>query len=461
MSIALLPAVEQLTLLRNGSVSALELAEEHLARIARLNPTLKALVEVDEERVREQARRPAAGRLAGLPLTIKSSIEVEGHRCEIGSHLYAGATSSRDADAVASLRAEGAIILGTTNCPELLMAYDCENELYGRTSNPWDLDRTPGGSSGGEAAAIAAGLSAGGLGSDSGGSVRTPAHFSGICAFKPTSGRIPSRGHSPACVGPFSTLGSLGPMARTMQDVSLLFDVVGRPSPIDPSASPYRHDSVSLEEARQVSIGWFEDDGRTPVTDETRACLQQARRALEANGFRLVPFRPEALEEARRLWHLFFVQCGAMFYEPVIAGHEEQLTPTFRGFLKIARSQPSLEARQLLQAWADLDTVRARMLEQMQSCPVLLLPVAAGPAWLHGERSWSLSGQQVDYLDYVSYTQWFNLLGSPAAVVPVDRSAQGLPIGVQVAGLPHKDELVLTIAGVLDREFGYRVPPLS
>src|SRR3984957_1968143 len=157
MNIALRSAVDQFKLLRNNAISPIELAEEHIRRIERLNPVLNAIVDFDAEQVRLQARNVKAGELAGLPITIKSSISVAGRLCEIGSVLRRGDVAERDAVAVARLRAEGAIILGTTNCPEFLMAYETDNLLYGCTSNPWDLDRTPGGSSGGEAAAIAAG----------------------------------------------------------------------------------------------------------------------------------------------------------------------------------------------------------------------------------------------------------------------------------------------------------------
>ena len=195
-------------------------------QIERLNPRLNALVDFDPERVREQARaaersKAPRGPLFGLPVTVKASISVAGHRCEIGSLINRGNVPAEDATVVSRLRNAGATILGTTNTPEFLMAYETDNRLYGRTNNPWNLDYTPGGSSGGESAAIAAGLSAGGFGSDSGGSVRVPAHFTGICSLKPTPGRIPGNGHLPACVGPFSILGAIGPMARTMDDVAL------------------------------------------------------------------------------------------------------------------------------------------------------------------------------------------------------------------------------------------------
>ena len=237
-------------------------------------------------------------------------------KCEIGSLLHKGDVPREDAVVVARLRAAGALILGTTNCPEFLMAYETANLLHGRTRNPWDLERTPGGSSGGESAAIAAGLSAAGLGSDSGGSVRVPAHFTGICSLKPTPGRVPGRGHLPPCVGPFSILGAIGPMARTMADVALLFRALSGQDPPtrEPASSAARAAASTICERN--TIGFFEDDGLVPVTPETRAAVKQRRRRLREAGFRVEPFRPRTLEQLRKLWWKFFVQCGAMFYEP-------------------------------------------------------------------------------------------------------------------------------------------------
>jgi len=460
MNVALLPAVEQLALLRQKKLSPLELVEEYIARIERWNPVLNALVDFDPELARQQALSVNAGALSGLPLTVKSSITTQGHRCEIGSTLHRGELAQQDAEVVARLRRAGAVILGTTNCPEFLMAYETDNLLYGRTNNPWALDHTAGGSSGGESAAIAAGLSAGGLGSDSGGSIREPAHFSGICALKPTSGRIPSIGHRPPSTGPFSILGSIGPMARTIADVDLLFRTIAGRDPADPSGAPVDLRSVSLAEARQIPIGWFEDDGLAPVTPETRQAVRDVAAALERQGFKVAPFRPSSLEAARRLWHIFFVQCGAMYYAPTIAGREKELSPVLRNFLEIANAQSPLTAESLLQAWSDCDTVRSQLLAEMQSFPLLLLPVCSIPAFRHGERKWIVDGRELHYLDAMRYTQWFNLLAAPAAVVPVGRSDEGLPIGVQIAGRPFDDELVLTVAAAVESEFGYRPPPL-
>jgi amidase len=362
---------------------------------------------------------------------------------------------------VARLRTAGALILGTTNCPEFLMAYETDNLLHGQTLNPWDLERTPGGSSGGESAAIAAGMSAAGLGSDSGGSVRVPAHFTGICSLKPTPGRIPGRGHLPPCVGPFSTLGAIGPMARTVADVELMFRTLSGQDDADPTCPPVALREWSDSELRKNRIGFFEDDGLTPVTAETRAAVQAAAAVLRDAGFRVEPFRPGTLERLRELWWTFFVQCGAMFYEPEVRGGRQKLSPIFKEFLEIAEKAGPLSSTELLNAWAEMDLLRAKTLEEMREYPVLLCPVASVPAWKHGERKWTIDGQTVEYLDAVRYTQWFNTLGAPAAVVPVGRSPEGMPIGVQIAARPFGDEVALGVAGMVDRAFGFSAPAMA
>ena len=465
-AIVLLPAVRQLEMLRAGEIAVADLAELHICQIERLNPQLNAFADFDAERVRAQARemdssRETVGSLHGLPVTIKSSIATAGYRCEIGSLLNAGEVPHEDAVVVRRIRDAGALILGTTNCPEFLMAYETASLLHGRTNNPWDMERTPGGSSGGESAAIAAGLSAAGLGSDSGGSVRVPAHFTGICSLKPTPGRIPGRGHLPPCVGPFSILGAIGPMARTIADVSLLFHTLSGQDPDDPVSAPVPQRTLTLAELRSHAVGLFQDDELVPVTPETRAAVNAAAQALREAGFRVEPFRPRTLEQLRKLWTKFFVQCGAMFYEPTIRGKRARLSPIFKEFLSIAEAEPPLTATELLNAWAELDLLREKTLEAMRDIPVLLCPVASIPAFKHGERAWEVDGRRVEYFDAVRHTQWFNTLAAPAAVVPVGRSPEGLPIGVQIIGRPFHDETVLGIAGIADAAFGYRPPPLA
>ena len=464
--LVLAPAARQLELVRTGELSVTELAEAHLQQIERLNPELNAFADFDADRVRAQARqldaaRETRGALHGLPVTIKSSIATAGYRCEIGSLLHKGEVPVEDAVVVARLRAAGALILGTTNCPEFLMAYETANLLHGRTRNPWDLDRSPGGSSGGESAAIAAGMSAAGFGSDSGGSVRVPAHFTGICSLKPTPGRIPGRGHLPPCVGPFSVLGAIGPMARTIGDVALLFQALSGQDPLDPVSPPVALRDPGPDELRAQAIGFFEDDGFVPVTQETRAAVSDAARALREAGFHVEPFRPRTLEQLRRLWWKLFVQCGAMFYEPEIRGKRGKLSPIFNEFLEIAEAAGPLSAAELLNAWAELDLLRAKTLAEMNEYPVLLCPVASIPAFRHDERSWTIDDGSVEYLDAMRYTQWFNALACPAAVVPVGTSPEGLPIGVQIDARPFEDEVALGVAAIVDAAFGYRAPTMA
>jgi len=465
-----LSAVAMAEQIRKKEISPLELVEAHFTRIARLNPRLNAFVALDEERARQDARslEQAAARgnirgpLHGLPLSIKSSIDTAGLRCEAGTRLRAGNVAGRDAVLVSRLRRAGAIILGVTNTPELLMAWETNNLLYGRSNNPWDLERTPGGSSGGEAAAIASGCSAAGVGSDGGGSIRVPAHFSGICGLKPTPGRIPSIGHFPVSSGPFALLGVVGPMARTVADLQLLFEVLAGPDDGDPMSAPVPLRRIALDELKRTKIGYFEDDGRTPVTPETRAAVRTAAEALQRAGFEVVPFRPDGLEEARQLWWQLFGIAGGMVLRPVVAGHEADLSPLLKEFLSWVAAESPHTGDTLLATWLQRDAVRGKILEQMQEFPVLLCPAAAIPAFRHGERSWTVEDKTIKYLDAWSYTEWFNLLGNPGLVVPVGQSREGLPIGVQVVGRPWEEELVLAVAVELERKCGgFRRPPMD
>jgi Asp-tRNA(Asn)/Glu-tRNA(Gln) amidotransferase A subunit family amidase len=455
---------------RHKKFSASELVKAHLARIQRLNPRLNAFVQVDTEGACRQARAAdealsrteEPGPLHGIPVSIKSSIEVKGLRAESGTRLRAGFVAARDAPLVSRLRSAGAVILGTTNTPELLMAWETDNLLYGRTNNPWDLTRTPGGSSGGEAAAIAAGCSAGGVGSDGGGSIRVPAHFSGICGLKPTPGRIPATGHFPTSVGPFALLGVVGPMARTVADLKLLFEAMQGPDDGDPSAAPVPVRWPAPADVKKLRVGYFEDDGRTPVTEETRAAVRTAAEALQRAGFDVRPFRPEGLEQARQVWWQFFGMAGAMLLGPMIKGQEADLSPILKQFSTWTAADTPHTAQSLLDNWISRDVVRMQVFEQMRDYPILLCPVAAIPAFRHGERSWEIDGKTVRYLDAWSYTEWFNLLGTPAAVVPVGRSPEGLPIGVQISARPWQEELVLAVAEVVEKECGgWRAPPID
>src|SRR3954468_13601060 len=311
-------------LIRSRELSPVELVQTQLARIDQLNPKLNAFVELRTELALAEARQAemalqhgdAVGPLHGIPISIKSSIAVAGLKLECGSRTRAGLVAQRDAVLVARLKAAGAIILGNTNVPEMLMAYETVNPLYGRTNSPLDLERTPGGSSGGEAAAIAAGLCAAGIGSDGGGSIRVPAHFSGICGLKPTPGRIPITGHWPESGGPFALLGVVGPMARTIEDVELMFRVVAGFDAGDPMASPMPLRDVGDAELKDVTIGYFEEHPDATVTPETSAAGRKAVSALRDSGLRGEPCLPDVLSEAREHWWTLFVRLAAEMLAP-------------------------------------------------------------------------------------------------------------------------------------------------
>jgi Asp-tRNA(Asn)/Glu-tRNA(Gln) amidotransferase A subunit family amidase len=463
-----LPAVVLAEQIRNRKTSAVEVADAHIARIERLNPILNAFVEVNFENARRAAQQAdekvrgqeVAGPLHGVPISIKSSVEVQGMRCEAGTKLCAGNVAKKDAPLVERLRNAGAIILGMTNAPELLMAWETDNLLYGRTNNPWDLSRTAGGSSGGEAAAIASGCSAGGVGSDGGGSIRVPAHFSGICGLKPTPGRIPATGHLPQSVGPFALTGVVGPITRTIADLKIFFEVMQGPDDGDPSAAPVPVRWPNEKELKKTRIAYFEDDGRTPVTAETRAAVRKAAERLRGAGFQVEEFRPKGLEQARQVWWKFFGIAGGMLLREMTKGREQDLSPMLKQFMGWVDADPRHTADSLLDMWIQRDVVRMEIFKQMQEFPILLCPAAAIPTFHHGERSWTVEGKTVKYLDAWSYTEWFNALGMPAVVVPVGQSSEGLPIGVQIAGKPWQEELVLSVAEALEQAGGeWQAPP--
>lgn len=450
----------------DGQLSAAEVVQAHLDRIAAVDGRLHAFVDIDAERALASARAQDGrathgeprGPLGGVPITIKSAIEVAGLRCETGSASRQGVVSAADAVVVSRLRAAGAIVLGTTNVAEMLMGYETVNPLHGRTANPWDLARTPGGSSGGESAAIAAGCSAGGIGSDGGGSIRVPAHFTGICGLKPTPGRIPSTGHQPACLGPFSLIGVVGPLARTVDDLDLFYRVTAGWDAEDPLATPLAAGAL-LDEDDEWCVGWFDGHPEIPVTRETAAAVRAAVAGLEAQGLVAEPWSPAVLDPATDLWHVFFCETGAQLLASTLGDAARDL-PILAAYAADAPDRPVLSVARLTDAWIARDLVRAGVLAAMRRHRVLVCPVTAMPAFRHDERRWDVGGASVGYLEAMRFTQWFNVLGLPVAVVPVGRSPEGLPIGVQVVGRPFEEARVLAIAARIEAACGgYAAPP--
>src|ERR1700675_421444 len=456
-----LSAVAMAEQIRKKKISPLELADAHLAKIERLNPKLNAFVHMDEERVRREARNAEGavmsgkdlGPLHGIPISVKSSLDVAGLRCEAGTRLRAGYVATEDAPLVARLRNAGAIVLGVTNTPELLMAWETDNLLYGRTNSPWDLERTPGGSSGGEAAAIAAGMSAGGVGSDGGGSIRVPAHFSGICGLKPTPGRIPSTGHFPPGAGAFSWIGVVGPMARTIADVRALFEIMAGPDQQDVLSARVPLRSIEPMDLKSLRVGVLESAALGKVCLETQSAVRRAAELLAAQGFIVELLQLKGLDRAIDLWWFFFGPTIAHLLGSVVAGREDQVSPMLREYLACAEPESPLTLDQFLAACAERDIVRGEILRQMTDVPIVLSPVSSAPAFRHGEGNWRPRADHC-YRDTMRHSQWLNLAGFPGVALPLGSSSEGMPIGVQVIGRPQEEELVLAVAERLEQARG-------
>jgi amidase len=299
------------------------------------------------------------------------------------------------------------------------------------------------------------------VGSDGGGSIRIPAHFAGICGLKPTPGRIPSVGHYPASAGPFAQLGVVGPMARTVADLARLLEVMAGPDLQDPASAPVPLRMWSDAEVRKLRIAYFEDDGVTPVTLETAAAVRTSAEVLQQQGFQVEASAPQNLERTWQLWWNLFGRAVQTAFEPTVRGRESELSPMYRAWRKHVAQQQPLDGQEWLNTMIGRDALRSKLLEGMEQFPILLCPPCAIPAFHHGEREWQIQGRKVEYLKAMSYSQWFNLLGNPAAVVPVGKSPEGLPIGVQIVGRPWEDEAVLAIAAKIETSAGgFRPPPV-
>ena len=435
------------SMVRDGAISPVELVEAHLRQIDCRNREVNAFVTVLAERAIEEARASQKAivhgeplrLLHGVPVTVKDSFDVAGLPTRSGSRLRTERPASEDATVVARLRGAGAILLGKTNTPELLASYETDNLITGRTNNPWDTERTPGGSSGGEAAAIAAFCSPGGVGSDGGGSIRVPAHFCGIAGLKPTPGRIPGTGHFPSLGYPGGLLGAAGPMARSAQDLRLLFSVLAGYDPQDPFSSPV---PLRAPLAGSVRIGVWERFYAVPVDGQIRTAVGRAAALLQGIGLAVESFEPRGLERAPNVWAFLFSQWPAAATRKLVEGRESDVHWTLLETL----STKDVTAEQVMLNLAARDHMRASLLRQMENVSALLMPACGIPAFRHRERKWAIDGKEIGLFQAMMPAVLANVLGLPAVTVPMAISQEGLPIGVQLVGHPYEDELLLELA---------------
>ena len=466
-----LSATQLCELVRRRALSPVEIMEAHLNRAEALNPALNAIVTfapdaLEQARAAERATKgvDSLPPLHGLPVTIKDTIATANLRTTSGARVRSDYVPEGDAQAVARLRAAGAIVFGKTNASELAIEYNADNPVFGRTNNPHDLRLSPGGSSGGCAAALSACLSPASLGSDLVGSIRIPAHFCGVSGLFPTPGRVPSRGHFPPTNGALAAGASLGPLARTVDDLSLIFDALTREDhaharALNGSFADEAGRPVSETRLRGLRVACYADDGAMRVTEETARAVALAARVLAAAGMETTDALPPEIDGASDLWLALFPPVVAGVVRAEFAGREELAGAAAGAILRRGAGAPDAARENNSDAWAERDRLRASLLGRMRETPLLLAPVGAVAAFAHGARRVEVGGEQVSTFRAFGYAQACNVFGLPAACVPAGRTRAGLPVGVQIIGRPFEEQLVLAAARVIEDALGGWQPP--
>lgn len=453
MDLLSLSATQQARLIRERQISSLELVQAHLDQIRKVNPAIRAAIEVFTDSALADAReadaRPPRGPLHGVPFSVKDSIEVAGHVCTAGTlGRRAAAPSSEDATVVARLRAAGAIPIARTNLPDLLFAFETENLLFGATRNPYDLMRTPGGSSGGEAALIAACASPMGFGSDAAGSVRLPAAFCGIAGIKPTSGRLPRTGHFPPAGGWVESLWQIGPMARRVEDLKTLMPLLAGSDGRDPTCVSMPVGDPASVDLTKLRAAFYTDNGIVAAGSEVAGVVRAAAAKLAGHAAVVEEDRPAGITQAYDLEMKFLGpdggeglsqyldRIGSTTVHPLLAGWLEKLRCYRTDVLGFAGY------------WAELNQYRSEMLAFLQKYDVILCPAYPQPALPLGT---SLANE--NFMGF-SHTMAYNLTGWPGIVVRGGESETGLPIAVQVVAHPWREDVALAVAGWLEEAFG-------
>ncbi len=459
-------ATELAALIRTRKLSPQELVQAYLDRIERLNPHLNAYVTVCTEHALAEAHAAEQalmtgkplGALHGVPFAVKDLLFTNGVRTTGGSRCYADYLPTQDAIAVERLRAAGAILLGKTNTPEFGFKSSTENILFGTTNNPWDAQRTAGGSSGGSGAATAAGLAPLSLGTDGGGSIRTPASFCGIVGLKPSFGRVPG---GPG-FGGGATIAHTGPMTRTVADAALMLGVIAGPDARAPRTLPASATDFGapLRSAPATTrIGWSLDLGYAALDSEVEQLVVAALTDLDAAGWSLTPDALK-IDNPEAAFNTIIRAENYIFARPLADQHPELLEPEM---LEFTRNGASLSAHDYLAANVERDRLSVQLEEFFTRHDMLITPSLAVPAFLHGQRPRTIAGRAVSGMDWLSFTYPFNLTGHPAASIPCGWTAGGLPVGLQVVGPRFADLAVLEVCAAIEalRPWATRRPPLQ
>jgi amidase len=468
--------------LRSGEITSSDLVREQLSFIAAHNPALNAIVTLDAEGALQQAkaadaarqRGEPAGPLHGVPITIKDSFETAGMRTTAGFPPFANRIPAEDAPPVARLRQAGAILLGKTNLPTLASGIQTNNPVFGRTNNPWDTNRTPGGSSGGAAAAISAGISYLELGSDIGGSIRIPAHFCGVYGLKCTGGRVSGKGHlsSPRRLAPprgwegLLQLGSMGPLGRSIDDLRLAFPILAEPG--TPGLEP-----PPAKEASALRLAFTDDFGGAPLEAETRSLLRVQVERLRQSGIQVEQVSGAGFDYDEA-WFTAGACLGAintLFQPPLMQQFRKLASPLLARLGKPHPLQRGLYFGASLRPQAVQEALARRqaLIEQLErflgQWDAWLCPVFPSPAFTH--RAFNapveVDGKpESQLLANLLHCILFNVSGHPVVTLPIGLTAAGLPVGMQVVGRRWQELALLDTAGQIARHTsGYQSPPLS
>lgn len=439
--------------IKNKEVSSLEVVSAHLKRIDEVNPKLNAIVHLAPERAISEAKDADAaiangepiGALHGVPMTVKDSHDVQGLVSTGGTKGRENFVPNRDATTVARMRHAGAIVLGKTNTPELTLSFETDNLIYGKTNNPYDLNRTPGGSSGGAGAIIASGGSPLDLGTDTGGSVRVPAGFCGIAGLKPTAGRVPRTGHIIShSLGAIDSLTTVGPMARYIEDLVLVYPIISGPDGEDPAIVPMPINDPAEVNLRHLRVAWFTDIGDVISTTEVACTLKSAADTLTNVGVSLTEDIPKAIVRNQET-SLLYADGGAGVRRLLEKAGTMDSHPWVRRFTEETEALPVAAYTALLE---QVDAFRSEMLGFMEHYDAIVCPVRPFPALPHGESLTPERGVAN------TFTSSFNVTGWPATVVRAGTSPEGLPIGIQVIARPWREDVSLALAAVVEEALG-------
>jgi amidase len=438
--------------IRMKQVSSTEVVTACLKQIDRVNPSLNAVVMFARARALKEAaaadaklaRREMLGPLHGVPMTVKDSFDTEGVISTAGTPGRRNYVPQKDATAVARLRRAGAIVLGKTNTPEITAGEETVNAVYGRTNNPYDIHRTPGGSSGGPAAIVAAAGSPFDIGSDTTDSIRAPAHFCGIAGLKPSAGRVPRTGHIISFAsGALDSWTQIGPLARYVEDLELVLGVIAGPDWQDPAVTDVPLGASSRIILKRLRVAFHVDNGIRSCTPATVQAVRSAAQALQPAVLQIEEQRPPGIERTNTVADAVLDSAFDRLSSRVLAKTGARVT-----FPPSSRSAANLD-----DALVQLDLFRSEMLSFMKDHDVIVCPANAYPALPHGQQA-----NNEHILDF-SYMTTYAMTGWPVCVVRAGTSPEGLPIGIQIVGRPWRDDVVLALAAFLEKQLGGWQPP--